>query len=406
MHGCDEDGDRRVEAALTELRRGRMVLVIDDEERENEGDLVMAAESTTPEAMAFFIRHTSGLVCVAIDEERADQLQLPLMVAAGDDPRGTAFTVSVDRKGATTTGISAADRTATVRALVDPATKPADLSRPGHVFPLRARRGGVLRRAGHTESAVDLCTLAGLRPAGMLCEVVNDDGTVARRPQLARFAMDHGLVSITVADIVRYRQRTEKLVTREAAGRVPTDHGTFTAITFRDIVGDIEHVAFVLGDIDRPGEPILTRVHSECLTGDIFGSRRCDCGPQLNTAMARIGEAGRGAVVYLRGHEGRGIGLSHKLRAYTLQDAGLDTVDANLAQGLPIDSREYGIGAQILDDLGIRQVRLMTNNPGKYHGLSGYGIHIVAREPLIIPPTSESAAYLTAKRTRLHHVLD
>ncbi|MFC5996377.1 bifunctional 3,4-dihydroxy-2-butanone-4-phosphate synthase/GTP cyclohydrolase II [Pseudonocardia hispaniensis] len=400
-----------VEAALAELRRGRMVLVVDDEDRENEGDLIMAAEKVTPEAMAFLIRHTSGVVCVGLTEQRADELRLPLMVADGDDPRGTAFTVSVDLRAGTTTGVSAADRTATIRALADPATRPEDLTRPGHIFPLRARPGGVLRRAGHTEAAVDLCRLAGLTPAGVLAEVTNDDGTMARRPQLAAFAAAHHLVTIAVADLVRYRRRTETLIRREAAARVPSDHGEFTAITYRTLLETegTEHVALVRGEVNQTGDPaadpLLVRVHSECLTGDVFGSRRCDCGPQLATAMARIAAAGRGVLVYLRGHEGRGIGLSHKLRAYTLQDAGLDTVDANLAQGLPVDSREYGIGAQILRDLGVRKIRLMTNNPAKYRGLTGHGIHIAAREPLIIPPNPDNIAYLTTKRTRLDHAL-
>ncbi|NMI01759.1 bifunctional 3,4-dihydroxy-2-butanone-4-phosphate synthase/GTP cyclohydrolase II [Pseudonocardia acidicola] len=399
---------RAVEAALAELRRGRMVLVVDDEDRENEGDLIMAAELATPEAMAFMIRHTSGLLCVGITGERADALRLPLMVTDSDDPRGTAFTVSVDLKSKTTTGVSATDRALTIRALVDPATRPEDLSRPGHIFPLRAREGGVLRRAGHTESAVDLCRLAGLRPAGVLSEVTNDDGTMARRPELARFAERHGLLTIAVADIVRYRRQTETLVRREAAGRVPSEYGEFTAITYRSLVDDCEHVALVMGEVNQTadtGDPVLVRVHSECLTGDVFASRRCDCGEQLSLAMRKIGEAGRGVVVYLRGHEGRGIGLSHKLRAYNLQDAGLDTVDANLAQGLPVDSREYGIGAQMLRDLGVREIRLMTNNPAKYRGLAGHGVRIAAREPLIITPNPDNISYLTTKRNRLDHAL-
>ena len=408
MEDTDQTVPGLIESALSELRRGHMVLVVDDEDRENEGDLVMAAELATPEALAFMIRHTSGLICVAVPEARADELDLPLMVSDGDDPRSTAFTVSVDLKGVTTTGVSAADRAATIRAMVDPSTRPGDLSRPGHVFPLRARSGGVLRRAGHTESAVDLCRLAGLFPAGVLAEVTNDDGTMARRPELAAFAAEHELISVTVADLVRHRRRTESLVHREAAGRVPSEHGEFTAITYRSLVDDGEHVALVLGDVNQAGgigadDPVLVRVHSECLTGDVFGSRRCDCGEQLEAAMARIADAGRGVVVYLRGHEGRGIGLSHKLRAYTLQDAGLDTVDANLAQGLPVDSREYGIGAQILRDLGVRQVRLMTNNPAKYHGLAGHGVRIAAREPLVVQPNPDNISYLTAKRNRMDH---
>jgi GTP cyclohydrolase II/3,4-dihydroxy-2-butanone 4-phosphate synthase len=410
--GPDEPG-RRIQDALSELRRGRMVLVVDDEDRENEGDLVMAAEKATPEAVAFMIRHTSGLLCVGITDDRADELRLPLMVSDGDDPRGTAFTVSVDLRAGTSTGVSAADRALTIRALVNPATRPGDLCRPGHVFPLRARPGGVLQRAGHTESAVDLCRLAGLEPAGVLAEVTNDDGTMARRPALAHFAAEHDLVSITVADLVRYRREQGSLVRREAAGRVPSEHGEFTAVSFRSFVDGCEHVALVLGDVDQtlapPGdpnaEPVLVRVHSECLTGDVFGSRRCDCGEQLDTAMERIGSTGRGVIVYLRGQEGRGIGLSHKLRAYTLQDAGLDTVDANLAQGLPVDSREYGIGAQILRELGVHDIRLMTNNPAKYRGLAGHGVNISAREPLVITPSPDNIHYLNTKRIRLDHAL-
>ncbi|OLT16171.1 bifunctional 3,4-dihydroxy-2-butanone 4-phosphate synthase/GTP cyclohydrolase II [Pseudonocardia sp. CNS-139] len=400
-----------MEAALAELRRGRLVVVVDDEDRENEGDLIMAAELATPEQIAFMIRHTSGLLCVAVTEERAEELRLPLMVDDGNDPRGTAFTVSVDLKTGTTTGVSASDRARTVRAIADPGTRPADLCRPGHVFPLRARPGGVLQRAGHTESAVDLCRLAGLEPAGVLAEITNEDGTMARRGDLHAFAAEHGLVTIAVADLVRHRRAAETLVRREATGRVPSDHGEFTAVSFRSLTDGVEHVALVLGDVDQRGatgagaEPVLVRVHSECLTGDVFGSRRCDCGEQLDAALARIGEAGRGVVVYLRGHEGRGIGLSHKLRAYTLQDAGLDTVDANLAQGLPVDSREYGFGAQILRDLGVRRIRLMTNNPAKYRGLSGHGVTITGREPLVVRPNPDNLSYLTAKRTRMNHQL-
>jgi 3,4-dihydroxy 2-butanone 4-phosphate synthase/GTP cyclohydrolase II len=403
----------RVEQALAELRRGRMVLVVDDEDRENEGDLIMAAEMATPEAMAFMIRHSSGILCVGLTAERAEELRLPLMVDHGDDPRGTAFTVSVDLKAGTTTGVSGADRALTVRALADVATRPADLCRPGHVFPLIARPGGVLQRAGHTESSVDLCRLAGLEAAGVLAEITNDDGTMARRPELRGFAAEHGLVTLAVADIVRYRRSTETLVRREAAGRVPSDHGEFTAVSYRSVTDGIEHVALVMGDVDQRGaepgtpsaEPVLVRVHSECLTGDVFGSRRCDCGEQLDAAMGRIGKEGRGAVVYLRGHEGRGICLSHKLRAYTLQDAGMDTVEANLAQGLPVDSREYGFGAAILRDLGVTDIRLMTNNPAKYRGLAGHGVSIAGREPIIVTPNPDNLSYLTTKRTRMDHAL-
>jgi 3,4-dihydroxy 2-butanone 4-phosphate synthase/GTP cyclohydrolase II len=408
----DSDPTKLVERALAELRRGRMVLVVDDEDRENEGDLVMAAEFATAEALGFMIRHTSGLICVGLTGERADELGLGLMVDDGDDLRGTAFTVSVDAKQGTTTGVSGAERAATISALVDPATRSGDLSRPGHVFPLRARPGGVLQRAGHTESAVDLCRLAGLLPAGILAKIGNDDGTMARGPQLVRFAAEHALVTLAVADLAQYRRRAEAVVRREAAGRVPTPFGEFTAVTFRAEHDDLQHVALVLGDIDQvtaddsnASEDVLARVHSECLTGDVFGSLRCDCGEQLKVALGRIADVGRGVVVYLRGHEGRGIGLSHKLRAYTLQDAGFDTVDANLAQGLPADSREYGIGAQILLGLGVRRIRLMTNNPAKCRGLSGHGVRIVDREPLVVAPNADNIAYFTTKQARLNHDL-
>ncbi|WP_181779187.1 bifunctional 3,4-dihydroxy-2-butanone-4-phosphate synthase/GTP cyclohydrolase II [Pseudonocardia pini] len=404
-----EEGHARVEAALAALRRGAMVLVVDDEDRENEGDLIMAAEFATAEAMGFMIRHTSGLLCVAVTEDRAAELHLPLMVPRGDDPRGTAFTVSVDLKAGTTTGVSGHDRMLTVRALADPATRPEHLSRPGHVFPLIARPGGVQRRAGHTESTVDLCRLAGLEPVGVLGEVTNDDGTMARRPGLRDFAREHDLVALSVGDIVRYRRDRESLVERMATGRVPSDHGEFTAVCYRSVDGT-EHVALVLGDVHQRGtgdrdDAVLVRVHSECLTGDVFGSRRCDCGEQLDAAMAAIGRAGRGVVVYLRGHEGRGIGLGHKLRAYTLQDAGLDTVDANLAQGLPVDGRDYGIGAQILGDLGVVRISLMTNNPAKYRGLTGHDVEIADRVPLVVEPNPDNLSYLTTKRARMHHAL-
>jgi 3,4-dihydroxy 2-butanone 4-phosphate synthase/GTP cyclohydrolase II len=394
-----------IDKALEQLRAGGFVLVVDDEDRENEGDLIIAAEHMTVDSMAFMIRHTSGLICVGMTGERLDELALPQMVERGDDPRGTAFAVSVDLKAGTTTGISAADRARTARALADPSTHAADFSRPGHLFPLRARPGGVLKRAGHTEAAVDLCRMAGLRPAGVLAEVTNDDGTMSSRAQLDRFAQEHELVLITVADIVRTRHRTESLIRRTATGRVPTDAGEFTAVTYQSILDDVEHVALVMGDVGS-GDDVLVRVHSECLTGDVFGSRRCDCGAQLSRALTEIGRVGRGVVVYLRGQEGRGIGLSHKLRAYQLQDAGLDTVDANLALGLPVDTREYGIGAQILRDLGVTRLSLMTNNPAKHQGLQGYGLTIVDRVPILITPNGENLAYLRAKQQRLNHDLE
>jgi 3,4-dihydroxy 2-butanone 4-phosphate synthase / GTP cyclohydrolase II len=395
-----------IELALQEIADGGMVIVVDDEDRENEGDLVMAAEHVTPGDLAFLVRHTSGVVCVALTGERCDALDLPLMVGDHNtEQQRTAFTHTVDLAAGTTTGISAADRAATIRGLADARLDGAAFNRPGHVFPLRAREGGVLKRAGHTEAAVDLTRLAGLTPAGVICEIVNDDGTMARRPDLLRFAAEHGLAVITIADLIRYRRRVDVLVERTGDARVPTPWGEFRCISYRSIVDGTEHVAFTLGDV-ASGDELLVRVHSECLTGDIFRSLRCDCGPQLEAAMARVAAAGRGAVVYLRGHEGRGIGLGHKLRAYGLQDAGRDTVDANLDLGVPVDSREYGIGAQILVDLGACRLRLLTNNPAKYGGLEGYGLEIVAREPLQIVPNPENLVYLRTKQRRLGHLLD
>jgi 3,4-dihydroxy 2-butanone 4-phosphate synthase/GTP cyclohydrolase II len=382
-----------------------MVVVVDDESRENEGDLVLAAEFATPEKIAFIVRHTSGLICVPLSAERCDELRLNPMVAENTDSHGTAFTESVDVRGRTTTGISAADRAATARALADPMTRPQDLSRPGHMFPLRARPAGTLKRAGHTEAAVDLARLAGCRPAGVICEIVNPDGSMARLPRLREFAAEHGLPLISIADLVAYRYRSERLVERVASADLPTEHGPFTCIAYEGRLDGIEHVAFVRGDISGP-EPVLVRVHSECLTGDVFGSRRCDCGAQLDAAMAAIAEAGAGVVVYLRGHEGRGIGLAHKIRAYSLQDFGYDTVDANLELGLPVDDREYGIGAQILADLGVRRLRLMTNNPAKYRGLAGYDLEIVERVPMASLTTPENAVYLQTKRDRMGHLIE
>lgn len=399
------DGQARVEAALDELRNGRGVVVFDDSERENEGDLIYAAEHMTAEQMAFVIRHTSGLVCVGMDGDRLDELDLPPMVEAASDPRGTAFSVSVDLKGVTTTGISAADRAITSRALATPLVGGDQFSKPGHVFPLRARPGGVLQRAGHTEAAVDLCRMAGLQPAGVLAEITNADGTMARMPDLVEFAREHGMVLLSVGDLVRFRMSRETLVNCTATAVVPTPHGVFRASTYRSEVDGTEHVAFVHGN--PGGHPdVLVRVHSECLTGDVFGARRCDCGEQLQLALRKIADEGAGVVIYLRGHEGRGIGLSHKLQAYQLQDEqGLDTLDANLALGLPVDSREYGVGAQILRDLGITSVRLMTNNPAKFTGLADYGLTITERVPLRIAPNPHNAGYLETKAARLDHDL-
>ncbi|MFJ8816615.1 bifunctional 3,4-dihydroxy-2-butanone-4-phosphate synthase/GTP cyclohydrolase II [Amycolatopsis thermoflava] len=393
-----------VARAAEELRRGRLVLVADDEGRENEGDLIGAAEHMTPEAMAFLVRHTSGLVCVGMDGARLDELRLPPMVGDADDPRGTAFAVSVDIRTGVSTGISAADRARTARGLASPLVGAGQFTRPGHVFPLRARPGGVLERAGHTEAAVDLCRIAGLLPAGALAEVTNSDGTMARRPDLERMAREHGLVLLTVADIVRHRMVSECLVSRTGAAKLPTRHGEFTAVTYLSAVDGREHLALVRGE-PHGQDDVLVRVHSECLTGDVFGSRRCDCGQQLDLAMAAIGEAGTGVVVYLRGHEGRGIGLTRKLQAYQLQDTGLDTVEANLELGLPVDSREYGAGAQILRDLGVASIRLMTNNPAKHRGLESYGVRVTGRVGVRSRPNEHNAAYLRTKAERLGHLL-
>ena len=391
--------------AVAAIGRGEIVVVVDDEDRENEGDLIMAAEFATEERIAFFVRHTSGVICAAIPDERAEELDLPLMVAQNTEAMRTAFTVTVDYRHGTSTGISAADRALTIRGLADPSATSADFARPGHIFPLRARAGGVLKRAGHTEAAVDLARMAGLRPGGVLCEVVNEDGTMARVPALRRFAAEHDLLLISIADLIRYRRRHEKLVSRFAEATIPTRHGAFRAVVYESELDGVQHVAFVMGE-PRPEREVLVRVHSECLTGDIFGSLRCDCGPQLDQALGHIAAAGEGVLVYLRGHEGRGIGLGHKIRAYGLQDQGRDTVDANLELGLPADSREYGIGAQILVDLGVGRLRLLTNNPAKYGGLTGFGLEICERVPLQTTPTAENIAYLRTKQQRMGHLLD
>jgi 3,4-dihydroxy 2-butanone 4-phosphate synthase/GTP cyclohydrolase II len=395
-----------IEEAVSQLRRGGMVVVVDDEDRENEGDLIMAAEDVTVESMAFYLEYTSGIFCVPLESQRADELDLPLMVVANTEAQRTAFTVSVDFRHGTTTGISAHDRAATVRALIDPATKPSDLNRPGHIFPLRYRSGGVLRRAGHTEATVDLCRLAGKFPAGVLCEVVTaDKSDMARLPELEAFAERHGLPIITIADLIRYRRQNEKLVKRVAEASLPTEYGTFQAHVFESLLDGEQHLAMVYGDIENTPN-LLVRVHSECLTGDAMGSLRCDCGPQLQTALAKVAAEGAGVVVFLRNHEGRGIGLAHKIRAYALQEEGHDTVDANLVQGLPVDSREYGIGAQILVELGVTSMRLLTNNPTKRGGLEGFGLNIVERVPIESRPTSFNIEYLRTKRERMGHLLE
>jgi 3,4-dihydroxy 2-butanone 4-phosphate synthase/GTP cyclohydrolase II len=395
-----------IEEAVAALRNGGMVVVVDDEDRENEGDLIMAAEDVTAESMAFFLEHTSGVFCVPLESSRADELDLPLMVVANTEAQRTAFTVTVDCRHGTTTGISASDRAATVRALIDPATRPTDLNRPGHIFPLRYRAGGVLKRAGHTEATVDLCRLAGKYPSGVLCEIVTaDKADMARLPELEAFTQRHGLPLISIADLIRYRRHHEKLVRRVAEATLPTEHGAFQAFVFESVLDNEQHLALVYGDITDTRD-LLVRVHSECLTGDVMGSMRCDCGPQLHTALAKIAAEGAGVVVYLRGHEGRGIGLGHKIRAYALQEDGRDTVDANLEQGLPVDSREYGIGAQILVDLGVTSMRLMTNNPSKYGGLEGFGLNIVERVPIESRPTEFNIDYLRTKRERMGHLLE
>jgi len=395
-----------IEEAIEQLRNGGMVVVVDDEDRENEGDLIMAAEDVTAESMAFFLEHTSGVFCSPLEAARADELDLPLMVVANTEAQRTAFTVTVDYRHGTTTGISAADRAATIRALIDPATKPTDLNRPGHIFPLRYRAGGVLKRAGHTEATVDLCRLAGKYPSGVLCEIVTKDKSdMARLPELEAFAAEHNLPLVSIADLIRYRRQHEKLVRRVAEAALPTIHGEFQAVVYENVLDGEQHMAMVYGDVTT-SEPVLVRVHSECLTGDAFGSLRCDCGPQLQAALAKIAAEGAGVVVYLRGHEGRGIGLGHKIRAYALQENGADTVEANVELGLPIDSREYGIGAQILVDLGVTSMRLLTNNPAKYGGLEGFGLNIVERVSLESQPTAHNIDYLRTKREKMGHLLE
>jgi 3,4-dihydroxy 2-butanone 4-phosphate synthase / GTP cyclohydrolase II len=394
-----------IEDVIAAMARGEIVVIVDDEDRENEGDFIMAAEHATPEKLAFIVRYSTGVVCAPLTDERCDDLRLPLMVEQNTESQRTAFTDTVDLMEGITTGISAADRAATLRGLADPTLSYQSFARPGHIFPLRARPGGVLKRAGHTEAGVDLARLAGCQPAAVICEIQNDDGTMMRLPGLRKFCAEHGLLLSSIAQLIEYRRHNERLVERMGEATVPTEHGTFTCVAYKSTIDNIEHLAFVKGSITGT-EPVLVRVHSECLTGDVFGSRRCDCGPQLDAAMQIVNEAGAGVIVYLRGHEGRGIGIGHKIRAYSLQDEGFDTVDANTELGLPVDSREYGIGAQILADLGVRELRLMTNNPAKYGGLGGYGLKVVERVSLNTVPTPENEAYLRTKRERMGHHID
>lgn len=389
--------------AVEEIREGRMVIIVDDEDRENEGDLAVAAEKVTTEQVNFMARHGRGLICMPMSAERLDDLEIPLMVEKNTSPYGTAFCVSIEARQGVSTGISAADRARTIRIAVDPATRPGDLTRPGHVFPLRAAPGGVLRRAGQTEAVVDLARLAGLAPAGVICEVMNEDGTMARVPQLAAFARRHGLRMITVADLIQYRMRNERLIRRVAAPNLPTPYGTFRLCAYRSDLEDKTHLALVLGE-PRMDEPTLVRIHSECLTGDVFGSLRCDCGRQFDKAMELIAAEGKGILVYMR-QEGRGIGLDNKLKAYELQDEGKDTVEANESLGFKPDLRDYGIAAQILSDLGVNQIRLMTNNPRKFIGLRGFGLEVVERVPIEVPASGATLRYLRAKKEKLGHFL-
>ncbi|HLC30743.1 MAG TPA: bifunctional 3,4-dihydroxy-2-butanone-4-phosphate synthase/GTP cyclohydrolase II [Dehalococcoidia bacterium] len=393
-----------VEEAIEKIRAGNFVVVVDDEDRENEGDLIIAAENITPEAINFMATHGRGLICMPITGKRLDELGIPLMVQHNTAAQGTAFTISVEAKHTTTTGISVYDRAATVKAIIDPATGPDDIAMPGHMFPLRAKDGGVLERSGHTEAAVDLAKLAGLYPAGVLCEIMNEDGSMARLPQLQEFGVKHRISIISIAQLIAYRRQREKLVHRVAEAQLPTRWGEFTAVAYRSDVDSDEHVALVYGDLAAK-EPVLVRVHSQCLTGDVFGSLRCDCGDQMNLALQRIALEGRGVFLYMR-QEGRGIGLHNKIKAYALQDQGLDTVEANIALGFAPDPRQYGVGAQILVDLGLRRIRLLTNNPKKRVGLEGYGLEVVDQVPIIAPITDHNRRYLETKRDKLGHLLD
>jgi len=392
-----------IEGAIADIRDGRMVIVVDDEDRENEGDLTIAAEKITPEVINFMAKHGRGLICIPMTEERLDELDLPLMVSQNTTQFDTAFCVPIEAKGVTSTGISAADRAATVLAAIDPKTRPADLARPGHMFPLRARNGGVLVRTGQTEAAVDLARIAGLYPAGVICEIMNDDGTMARVPELAKFARKHKLLMITVADLIQYRMQTEALVRRVASAALPTEHGEFRVMAYESLIDRETHVALIKGEIGD-GRDVIVRVHSRCLTGDVFHSSRCDCGLQLEAAMEKVAEAGRGVLLYLN-QEGRGIGLANKIRAYELQDQGLDTVEANERLGFKADQRDYGIGVQILRDLGVKSMRLLSNNPRKLVGLEGYGLSVSEWVPLEIPASIHTRRYLSTKKEKMGHRL-
>jgi 3,4-dihydroxy 2-butanone 4-phosphate synthase/GTP cyclohydrolase II len=393
-----------VDEAAELYRRGEVVIIVDDEDRENEGDLCLAAEKVTPEGINFMARYGRGLICLALTEERCKELDLPLMVENNTSPYGTAFTVSIEARGRVTTGISARDRSETVRAAIDPHTRPADLSRPGHIFPLRAKKGGVLKRAGQTEASVDLASIAGMTPASVICEIMNEDGTMARMPDLRTFAIEHGLKIISVADIIKYRMQNEKHVHCLAAPKLPTEFGEFRAHAYKSDINGEEHVALVMGEIHEDDD-VLVRVHSSCLTGDVFHSSRCDCGDQLERAFERVAQEGKGVILYLL-QEGRGIGLVNKLKAYELQDAGADTIEANAKLGFAADIRDYGTGSQILRDLGVRKIRLMTNNPAKFVAIEGFGLQIVERVPLEIAPSLTTRAYLEAKKKKLGHILE
>jgi 3,4-dihydroxy 2-butanone 4-phosphate synthase/GTP cyclohydrolase II len=393
-----------IEEAIEDITKGRMVILVDDEDRENEGDLCMAAEKVTPEAINFMAKHGRGLICLSLTPRRVEELKLPMMTDTNTSSFGTAFTVSIEAKRGVTTGISAKDRAVTILTAINPQTKPEDIARPGHVFPLKAKPGGVLQRAGQTEGSVDLARLAGLYPAGVICEIMNDDGTMARVPQLMEFAQRHNMKIITVKDLIQYRMRTERFVKRVATVQMPTEYGDFTAIAYSNDVDPNVHIALVKGEI-KPEDKVLVRVHSECLTGDVFGSKRCDCGDQLHKAMDMIRKEGKGVLLYMR-QEGRGIGLANKLKAYELQDKGLDTVEANIKLGFKPDLRDYGIGAQILVDVGVRKMKLMTNNPKKIIGLEGYGLKVVERVSIESSPHDKNIVYLKTKKKKLGHMLE